>query len=697
MSVMKWGFDQTPMFFKWSANGPVCAFLSEPSDHERPVPSQALVEILTLEEGRGLTNLRLNRSSVGDSLRYRGHEVGADELLIHQESLAGVKTTTRLKKGAVVGVYRAETIIFNGSAAPLHLQAVTTLCLGGIAPALGSTDELDVWSAANEWCAENRWFPTPLLSAPGLPDINAPSHGQAARGTISRIGTSTWPSGQFLPMGAISNRHDGRTLMWQIEHNGPWIWEVNSQFELRDWPSLSLSGPTDLQHSWLHVLAPGQSFTTVSASLAFSPTSFDAAVGALVSQRRNTQLQPKQQQLGLVFNDYMNTLMGDPTTEKLLPLIDAAGEIGAEYFVIDAGWYDDDHGDWWPSVGEWKPAESRFGPDGFTKILDVIRDRGMKPGLWLEPEVVGVKSSVAELLPDEAFMTRMGVRIREHDRFFLDFRSSAAREYLDSVFERILGEYGIKFIKWDYNVTPGVGPGQDADSPGQALLSHCREYLRWFRKLRREYPDVIFESCASGAMREDPQTTAHYDLQSTSDQQDYLRYAAIAAAAPTIIEPEKAGNWAYPHPGMTLEETGFCLVNGLAGRMYLSGHLNRMRPEQIELIKEASALYPQMMDHHSEAFPVWPTGLPQWDSNQICLGLKTDKQLLLFLWHRADTADTADSWEIPLGDQLGTNPQVESLFPLSLPQWNTQWDPASGILRISPQGAGPQARIIAVR
>ena len=43
--------------------------------------------------------------------------------------------------------------------------------------------------------------------------------------------------------------------------------------------------------------------------------------------------------LPVIFNDYMNCLFGDPTTEKELPLIDAAAECGCEYYVIDAGWY----------------------------------------------------------------------------------------------------------------------------------------------------------------------------------------------------------------------------------------------------------------------------------------------------------------------------------------------------------------------
>ena len=119
----------------------------------------------------------------------------------------------------------------------------------------------------------------------------------------------------------------------------------------------------------------------------------------------------------LVFNDYMNTINGDPTTERLLPLIGAAARAGAECFCIDAGWYDDsDLGHWWPTVGEWVPSERRFPDGGLERVVTTIREAGMKVGLWLEPEVVGLQSPVAESLPKSVFLQRQGYRVTEHER-----------------------------------------------------------------------------------------------------------------------------------------------------------------------------------------------------------------------------------------------------------------------------------------
>ena len=64
----------------------------------------------------------------------------------------------------------------------------------------------------------------------------------------------------------------------------------------------------------------------------------------------------------------MNCLSGDPTTEKELPLIEAAAKAGCRYYCIDCGWYDD--GPWWDGVGEWLPARGRF-PQGLPALLDL--------------------------------------------------------------------------------------------------------------------------------------------------------------------------------------------------------------------------------------------------------------------------------------------------------------------------------------
>jgi alpha-galactosidase len=137
----------------------------------------------------------------------------------------------------------------------------------------------------------------------------------------------------------------------------------------------------------------------------------------------------------VIFNDFV-VLWADPTEEKVLPLIDAAAEVGCEYFCIDAGWYADD-GDWWETLGQWHPSQLRF-PGGLKRVLDTIRAKGMIPGLWLELEVMGMRSPLARELPDDWFFCRHGKRILDHSRYQLDFRNPAVRAFADEVVERLV-------------------------------------------------------------------------------------------------------------------------------------------------------------------------------------------------------------------------------------------------------------------
>lgn len=121
----------------------------------------------------------------------------------------------------------------------------------------------------------------------------------------------------------------------------------------------------------------------------------------------------------------------------------------------------------------------------------------MVPGLWLEPEVAGKRSVLAEK-PDSWFFMRHGRRVIKNSRLILDFRNPEVRSYLDSVVERLVTEYGVGYIKMDYTLE---GTAQNADSLGQGLLEHNRAVLSWLDGLLDRYPGLVIENCGSGGGR----------------------------------------------------------------------------------------------------------------------------------------------------------------------------------------------------
>jgi alpha-galactosidase len=656
--------------------------------------TQPLVELMLTGEGRARTSTRFTNTAAGSRLRYANHVVRSEpdeeRLEVTQlDELTGLRVVTTLRCSPRVAAARIDTVVHHDGREPVVIEALSSAAIGALVrPGEHETDLVLHWGTG-EQLAENRWTSQPLLSQTALGDFNSAFTDQPGRGAFAAVGTSTWSTARMLPTAVLSNRATGRALAWQIEHNGAWRWEVDDVRTGENAAALILLGPEDLDHQWSQLLTPGETFASVPVSIAVADDGFEAAVAELTRHRRWLR-RARSTDSGslLVFNDYMNTLNGDPTTERLLPLIEAAAAAGAECFCIDAGWYDDTAGDWWPTVGEWTPSHRRFPDGGLARVVRSIRDHGMRLGLWLEPEVVGVHSPVAGRLPDAAFLQRHGRRVVEDRRCFLDLRHPAARRHLDDAFDRLIADFGVDFFKLDYNVTPGPGTDYDAFSVGAGLLGHNRAHLAWFAALRERHPRVVFENCSSGAMRADFAMLELFDLQSTSDQEDFRLYPAIAAAAPMQMLPEQAGNWAYPQASMTLEEIGYTMVTGLSGRLYLSGFLDRMSAPQLELVHGATELFTQIRDDIAQATPGWPAGLPEWYGDGIALLLTAPRRRLLYVWHRGGN-DGALTLTLPPG--LRAQDLVE-VYPRTLAPWAVA-DASEGIAILRPGVSGPSGRV----
>jgi alpha-galactosidase len=661
-----------------------------------------LVDVVLAGEGKAYSSRRYCESEAGGRLRYVGHSLVPELRVDLADPVTGLRAEVSYEVIPGTGAVRCWTRLVNAGPESVTVESVTSALIG----ALPSPDDLTVYWADNDWLAESRWQHAPLRDF--LPDMNRKAHGGDSRGIFGRTGLGTWSTGSHLPMAVLTS--DAGAWAFQIEHNGGWHWQTG-ECTLRMVPDhaglggrhqppgalvgayLALLGPAETEHAWHITLAPGDSFTTVPATVAVSPDGFDGAIAVLTHARRvNRRPHADHANLPVIFNDYMNTLNGDPTTAKLLPLIDAAAATGAEYFVIDSGWYADIQEEWWNAVGEWRPSLSRF-PGGLSEVLDHIRDRGMIPGLWLEPEVVGVLSPVASRLPGKAFFQRDGRRVAEHGRYQLDLRHPAAVKHLNEVVDFVVSDLGAGYLKLDYNIFIAPGTDVDAASPGAGLLAANRALLDWLDAVLDRYPDLVLENCASGGMRADYAMLSRLQLHSTSDQQDFLRYPPIAAASPAVVTPEQAANWAYPQPSFSDDEITFTMCTGLLGRPYLSGHLDTMRPEQLSLIADAVQVHKSIRSDVAVSVPFWPLGLPRWTDEWIALGLRAPSASYLTVWRRPG-ADGPDTVSLPIPHLRGQAVQPRVRYPAGSPA-QVSWDPAGGTLTLSLPPA-PAACLIQV-
>ncbi len=465
--------------------------------------------------------------------------------------------------------------------------------------------------------------------------------------TIAITNTGHWSAKDYLPMGYVENLEADTGLVYEIEQNGSWHAEYGTQ---NGRFFLNLSGPTETQSHFYKNIAPGESFESVPVAVGVSKADVSQAMGELDRYRRLIRRPNRDdEELPVIFNDYMNCLFGDPTTAKELPLVDAAANAGCEYYVIDAGWYAP--GEWWAGVGEWEECRERF-PNGIRELTDYIRSKGMIPGVWLELEVMGINCDLAKKVPDDWFFIRHGKRVYDRSRYQLDFRNPAVIEHVTGVIDKVVNEYGVGYIKMDYNIEPGIGTEIDADSVGDGLLRHERAYLEWLDGIFRKYPDLVIENCSSGGLRMDYAMLSRYSIQSTSDQEDYIQYSTIAANVPSALTSEQAAVWSYPLRQGNPEEAVFNMVNAMLCRIHQSGHLAELSKERFDLVREGIDLYKKIRCDIRQSVPYWPLGLAHTSDPYACLVVKTNDKAYMALWRRGtpDTGAGSDFVTIPLRD-----------------------------------------------
>ena len=534
----------------------------------------------------------------GCRMKYAGHtdernEKGRLLKFILRDDMTNVFVDAYLQFYDGDPIVRMWQTVRNEGHEPQTLEYLSSFNYEGIEKegVLPRDEKMKIYVPHNSWQREMNWkcYTLPELGM----ELVQPVEEQRSSSMIRVSNTGNWSSKEYLPMAYLENTETGSGLFFQIEHNGSWHWEIGDQ---NGHLYLAVSGPNEIYSHWYKTLQPGDSFTGVPVAVGVTADGFDDAMKTLTSYRRKIRrVNADNEKLPIIFNDYMNCLWGNPTTEAEFPLIDAAAEAGCEYFCIDCGWYAD--GDWWDSVGEWKESRRRF-PNGVREVTDYIRKKGMIPGVWLELEVMGICCETAKKVPDDWFFVRHGKRVYDRSRYQLDYRNPAVRDYADQVIDRLVRDYGVGYIKMDYNIEPGIGTELNADSVGDGMLAHERSYLSWLDGVFARYPDLIIENCSSGGMRIDYAMLSRYSIQSTSDQENYLDYATIAANSPSGLTPEQSAVWTYPMnheeqvPEDALkEEVVFNMVNAMLLRVHQSGHLAKLDDARKELVKEGLDLY----------------------------------------------------------------------------------------------------------
>lgn len=205
-----------------------------------------------------------------------------------------------------------------------------------------------------------------------------------------------------------------------------------------------------------------------------------------------------------ILNNNWEATYFDFTEERLVEIAGKAKECGVELFVLDDGWFGERSNDR-AGLGDWVANPERLA-NGIVGLADKIEKLGMKFGLWFEPEMVNKDSDLYREHPD--WIISVPGRNESHGRYqyVLDFSRKEIVDHIYNMMAKILSEAKVSYIKWDMNrsITECFSKALPADRQGEVFHRYILGVYDLYERLTSTFPEVLFESCASGGGRFDP-------------------------------------------------------------------------------------------------------------------------------------------------------------------------------------------------
>ena len=534
--------------------------------------------------------ITLRNSATLSSLCYDGQEV------LKSKDKTEVVTTLRSERGYACEhhlVYQnddeaitVQTLFRNESQEILSLELLASFSLSGLTPFADddAPNRLYLHRFLSSWSAEGRHL------CQSLEELNLERSWSGHGVRTERFGqVGSMPVRGYFPFVGVEDRAEGVFWGAQLAWAGSWQMEAYRRDD-----QLSLSGglaDREFGH-WTKNVAPAESFSSPLAYVSTVKGDLDDLCQRLTSMQVAAvdQAPLSEQSLPVLANEWCTT-WGNPEHNRVVEIAKRLKDSGAKYFVIDAGWYCNDGGNWEFSQGEWKPNRNLF-PEGIAATASAIREQGLIPGIWFEFEVVGNQSPLFNSTTSH-LVQRDGIPITAGQRRFWDFRDSWVREHLREKVISQLRDSGFGYIKVDYNETIGIGV-DGAESLGEGLREHILAVQDFFREMRQELPDLVIEVCASGGHRLEPSMLALASMGSFSDAHESPEIPIIAANLHRLILPRQSQIWAVLHKSDSYQRLTYSLAAGFLGRLCLSGEIDRLIDEQWSLVLVAIRFYEQV-------------------------------------------------------------------------------------------------------
>lgn len=346
-------------------------------------------------------------------------------------------------------------------------------------------------------------------------------------------------------------------------------------------------------------LKKGETFTTPELALTYSDQGLSGASRNFHKWGRDNRLHAGDKERKILLNSWEGVYFSI-TEDVMAGMMEDISKLGGELFVMDDGWF----GTKYPrdidnaALGDWI-VDTRKLPNGINGLLKTAKEKGVKFGIWIEPEMANTTSVLYEKHPEYIIhaKNRDVVQGRGGTQVVLDMANPKVQDIVFQVVDTLMTKYPeIDYIKWDANA-PVMEHGSQyltADNQSHLYIDYHKGLVKTLDRIRAKYPDVTIQACASGGGRANWGILPWFDEFWTSDNNDALQriymqwgtsyfFPAIAMASHISASPN--------HQTFRRIPTKFRADVAMSGRLGLEMQPKDMSEEDYAVCAQAIADY----------------------------------------------------------------------------------------------------------
>ncbi|KAJ5965340.1 hypothetical protein N7481_012054 [Penicillium waksmanii] len=450
------------------------------------------------------------------------------------------------------------------------------------------------------------------------------------QGFESATGYSSHLHNPFLAvMDPASTESNGEVWGFSLVYSGSFSVDIEkgSQGITR-----ALVGLNPSQLSWS--LGPGESLTSPECVAVYSENGVGGMSRSLHNLYRKNLIKSKfatadrpallnsWEGLGATFNE-----------STIYQLAKESAALGIKLFVLDDGWF----GDKYPRIsdnaglGDWIPNPERF-PDGLSHAVNSITalkaantSSNLRFGLWFEPEMVNPNSTLYHEHPEWALHAGSYPRTLTRNQLVLNVALPEVQDFIIDAVSNILNSSDISYVKWDNNRGIHETPSPSTD----------HEYMlgmyRVFDVLTTQFPDVLWEGCASGGGRFDPGVLQYFPQIWTSDDTDAVERITIQMGTSLAYPPSAMGAHLSAVPN---QQTGRTLPVDFRGHVAMMGGSFGLELDPSDMPEDDKAALPALIELAEKVNPIILTG----DMYRLSLPEESNWPAVLFISEDGNTA-----------------------------------------------------------